>query len=107
MSERRISYWYGARSLQELFYQDYFTELERQHPNFSFHVALSEPQPADEWTGYTGFIHAVLRGEYLDRHPDPRSVEYYLCGPPAMVQAARGMLAELGVDPALIAFDEF
>jgi Na(+)-translocating NADH:ubiquinone oxidoreductase F subunit len=106
-SERRISYWYGGRSLQELFYQDYFAELERLHPNFSFHVALSEPQAADGWTGYTGFIHAVLKHAYLDGHPNPRSIEYYLCGPPAMVQAARAMLAELGVDPALVAFDEF
>ena len=106
-SPRRISYWYGARSKQELFYQDYFDDLARQHPNFTFHAALSEPLPGDQWTSATGFIHEVLKREYLDTHPDPKQVDYYLCGPPAMIQAARTMLAELGVSPSQIFFDEF
>jgi MocE subfamily Rieske [2Fe-2S] domain protein len=104
---RRVSYWYGARSLQELFYLDYFESLARQHDNFTFHVALSEPLPGDRWTSHTGFIHEVLLREYLASHPDPAAVEYYLCGPPAMIRAATGMLRDLGVPPARIAFDEF
>jgi Na+-transporting NADH:ubiquinone oxidoreductase subunit F len=102
-----ISYWYGARSLQELFYQDYFEDLARQNENFTFHVALSEPQPEDHWQSYTGFIHDVLKREYLDRHPNPQSIDYFLCGPPAMVQAATVMLKNLGVPPLQIAYDEF
>jgi Na+-transporting NADH:ubiquinone oxidoreductase subunit F len=103
----RVSYWYGARSLQEMFYQDYFEELARTYKNFSFHVALSEPLPEDQWQSHTGFIHEVLKREYLDTHPDPRSINYFLCGPPVMIKAATNMLKELGVDPARIAFDEF
>ncbi len=106
-STARISYWYGARSRQELFYEDYFTDLARAHPNFSFHVALSEAQPDDAWTGATGFIHDRLQHDYLDAHADPKSIDYFLCGPPAMIKAATAMLARLGVDPARIAFDEF
>ena len=103
----RLSYWYGARSLQELFYQDYFEGLARMHVNFSFHVALSEPLPEDQWQSHTGFIHEVLKREYLDAHPNPRDIEYFLCGPPAMIKAATTMLAKLGVNAAQIAFDEF
>jgi MocE subfamily Rieske [2Fe-2S] domain protein len=103
----RVSYWFGARSRQDLFYQDYFEELAREHDNFSFHVALSEPLPGDNWQSYTGFIHAVLKREYLDAHPDSKSIDYFLCGPPAMIKAATQMLAGLGVDPAQVAFDEF
>ena len=106
-SATRISYWYGARSLQELFYQGYFEELARLHSNFSFHVALSEPLPADRWTSHTGFIHDVLKREYLDRHPHPQSIQYFLCGPPAMIQAATVMLKNLGVSPLQVAYDEF
>ncbi len=106
-SECRISYWYGARSRQEIFYQDYFEALARQNPNFTFHLALSEPLPTDHWDSHTGFIHEVLKAAYLGQHPDPAQVDYYLCGPPAMVQAARSMLAEFGVPPEQIAFDEF
>jgi Na+-transporting NADH:ubiquinone oxidoreductase subunit F len=106
-SERRISYWYGARSRQELFYQDYFEELARQNPNFTFKVALSEPQPSDHWTSYTGFIHEVFKEQYLDKHPDPAAIDYFLCGPPLMVQAARDMLKEFEVPPTQILFDEF
>lgn len=103
----RISFWYGARSRKELFYQDYFEDLAQKNPNFTFQVALSEPQPEDDWQSYTGFIHEVLKREYLDGHPDPKSVEYFLCGPPVMVQAAAKMLKSLGVDPGQISFDEF
>ncbi len=103
----RISYWYGARSLQELFYQDYFQDLAVQNQNFTFQVALSEPQPEDHWQSYTGFIHDVLKHEYLDSHPDPTAIEYFLCGPPAMIQAATIMLKNLGVPPAQVAYDEF
>jgi len=106
-TSRRVSYWYGARSRQELFYQDYFEALARRHANFTFHVALSEPQPADHWDSYTGFIHEVFQEAYLDSHPDPTAIEYFLCGPPAMVQAARDMLKEFEVPPNQIAFDEF
>jgi Na(+)-translocating NADH:ubiquinone oxidoreductase F subunit len=104
---RPISYWYGARSRQEIFYQDYFEGLAAQHPNFNFHIALSEPQPSDQWSSYTGYIHEVLKTEYLDQHPDPTAVDYFVCGPPAMVQAAIQMLKEAGVPAAQIAFDEF
>ena len=103
----RVSYWYGARSLKEMFYQDYFSMLTQDHENFSFHLALSEPLAEDNWQSHTGFIHEVLKQEYLDLHPDPASIEYYLCGPPAMIHASIKMLRELGVDPAQIAFDEF
>jgi len=102
-----VSYWYGARSQQELFYQDYFEELARKHENFSFHAALSEPLPDDQWQSHTGFIHEVVKREFLDTHPNPRSIEYFLCGPPAMIKAASRMLKDLGVDPAQISFDEF
>ena len=104
---RQISYWYGARSRQEIFYQHYFEDLAARHPNFKFHIALSEPQPSDNWTSYTGLIHDVVKEHYLDKHPDPTAVDYYLCGPPGMVQAANKMLKDLGVPPAQIAFDEF
>ncbi|MCL5997302.1 MAG: NADH:ubiquinone reductase (Na(+)-transporting) subunit F [Chloroflexi bacterium] len=106
-TSRRVSYWYGARSCQELFYQDYFEDLARQHANFTFHVALSEPLPEDRWNGPTGFIHEVLKQEYLDTHPDPTSIDYYLCGPPVMIRAATDMLRDFGVPPAQIAYDEF
>jgi Na(+)-translocating NADH:ubiquinone oxidoreductase F subunit len=106
-STRRISYWYGARSLQEVFYRDYFEGLGRRFPNFSFHLALSEPQPEDRWTSSTGLIHEVLKRECLDKHPNPAAAEYYLCGPPAMVQAALKTLDGLAVPRQQIAFDEF
>lgn len=103
----QVSYWYGARSLKEMFYQDYFENLARQHENFTFHVALSEPQLQDHWQSHTGFIHEVLKREYLDSHPDPTRIDYFLCGPPAMIQAATVMLKNLGVPPTQIAYDEF
>ena len=104
---RRVSFWYGARSRQEIFYQDYFETLARQFPNFSYHLALSEPQPEDHWTGPTGFIHEVLEEQYLRHHPDAAGVEYYLCGPPVMVQAATKALAGFRVPESQIAYDEF
>lgn len=104
---RRVSFWYGARSRQEVFYQDYFDGLAKQFSNFSFHLALSEPQPGDNWTGSTGFIHEVLEQEYLKPHANPVGVEYYLCGPPVMVKATTEMLSRIGVPESQIAFDEF
>ncbi|HTR98739.1 MAG TPA: Rieske 2Fe-2S domain-containing protein, partial [Bacteroidota bacterium] len=102
-----VSYWYGARSLQELFYREYFEDLARRHSNFSFHVALSEALPEDRWDSHAGFIHDVLKREYLDQHPRPASLDYYLCGPPAMIRAATVMLKNLGVPPTQVACDEF
>jgi Na(+)-translocating NADH:ubiquinone oxidoreductase F subunit len=105
---RRVSFWYGARSKQELFYQDYFKQLAQQFSNFKFHAALSEPLPQDGWRGPTGFVHEVLRDQYLQQHSDLQQVEFYLCGPPAMMQVAKRMLMEdFGVVPAQIAYDEF
>jgi MocE subfamily Rieske [2Fe-2S] domain protein len=104
---RRVSYWYGARSLQELYYDEYFREMAREHPSFAFQVALSEPRPEDRWSGPTGFIHEVLKREYLDSHPDPARIEYYLCGPLPMIRAAMEMLAGFGVPAEQIASDEF
>jgi Na+-transporting NADH:ubiquinone oxidoreductase subunit F len=104
---RRVSFWYGARSRQEIFYQDYFAALAQAHPNFSFHLALSAPLPEDAWTGPTGFIHDVVLEQYLRAHPQPQAVEYYLCGPPLMIKACTRMLAAVGVSPSQIAYDEF
>lgn len=106
-TDRKVSYWYGGRSLRELFYTDHFEEIEKEFPNFKYHVALSEPQPEDNWEGYTGFIHQVLYDEYLKDHPAPEDIEYYLCGPPLMLQACRQMLDDLGVEPENILFDDF
>jgi len=106
-SARRISYWYGARSKQELYYQDYFERLAASHPNFSFHPALSAPLPEDGWDGPVGFIHETVLEHHLRHHPDVRAIEFYLCGPPMMVKACRKMLAGLGVNPSQIACDEF
>jgi MocE subfamily Rieske [2Fe-2S] domain protein len=104
---RRVSYWYGARSKQELFYQDYFTDLEKAHANFSFHPALSSPLPADDWTGLKGFIHEVALEQYLAAHESPAVAEFYLCGPPQMIKACTRMLADLGVPAHQISYDEF
>ena len=104
---RKISFWYGARSLKELLYQDYFEDLARRYPNFSFQVALSEPRPEDAWRSHTGYIHELLRRQYLASHPAPADIEYYLCGPLGMVRAAIQMLTELGVPREQILSDEF
>jgi len=106
-STRKISFWYGARSLQEVFYRDYFEGLAKRFPNFTYHLALSEPQPEDQWTGHTGLIHEVLKREHLMRHPHPAAAEYYLCGPPVMIQAALQTLKDLDVPASQLAFDEF
>ena len=104
---RKVSFWYGARSKREIFYEEDFRAIEREFDNFTFHIALSEPQPEDEWTGYVGFIHQVLLDNYLDRHADPTENEYYLCGPPLMLSAINKTLYDLGVEEEMIAFDEF
>ena len=104
---RKITFWYGARSGQEVYYDDYFRALAERHSNFSFHLALSSPLPEDEWSGPTGFIHEVLLEDYLRTHPNASSAEYYLCGPPMMIKACTRMLAEIGVPLQQIAYDEF
>jgi len=104
---RTVSYWYGARSEQEMFYRDYFEALAEKYPNFSFHLAFSDPQPEDHWEGPTGFIHDVCREHHLANHPDPTAVEYYLCGPPPMIKAVKDMLHGLNVADEQIAYDEF
>ena len=104
---RKVTYWYGARSRREMFYDDDFKKIQDKFPNFKYHVALSDPQEGDDWTGYTGFIHQVLLDNYLDEHDDPTEIEYYMCGPPMMVEAAENMLYDLGVDSEMIAFDKF
>jgi Na(+)-translocating NADH:ubiquinone oxidoreductase F subunit len=106
-SSRKISYWYGARSKQEIYYEDYFENLTGLHRNFSFHLALSSPLPEDNWSGHSGFIHDVVFHQYLQLHPNPANVEFYLCGPPMMIKACTRMLQKLGVKPCQIAFDEF
>lgn len=103
----KVSYWYGGRSCRELFYIDEFEELEKKFPNFKLNIALSEPQPEDNWTGMKGFIHQVLLNEYLSKHPAPEDCEYYICGPPMMLKAVREMLSNLGVEPENVAFDDF
>ena len=106
-SKRKISFWYGARSMREMFYQDEYDQLAAENPNFTWQVALSDPQPEDNWTGYTGFIHNVLFQEYLKNHPAPEDCEYYMCGPPMMNAAVIQMLTELGVEPENILLDDF
>ncbi|QGJ70234.1 Na(+)-translocating NADH-quinone reductase subunit F [Planctomycetales bacterium 10988] len=106
-TDRKVSYWYGGRSLRELFYQDEFQTIADEFPNFSFNTALSEPLPQDNWTGYQGFIHQVLYENYLKNHPAPEDCEYYICGPPMMNAAVFKMLDDLGVEPENIAYDDF
>ena len=106
-SDRKISYWYGGRSLRELFYIDEFRELEAKFPNFQFNIALSDPQPEDNWDGYTGFIHNVVYEHYLKNHKAPEDIEYYMCGPPLMAAAVQKMLEDLGVERDNIMFDDF
>ena len=105
--DRKVSYWYGARSVREMFYDGQFKEIEKNFPNFSYHVALSEPLPEDKWDGPAGFIHSVLFENYLKNHEDPEEIEYYLCGPPMMIAAVQKMLDSLGVPEEMIAFDSF
>ncbi len=104
---RKATFWYGARSRKEIFYQEQFEEIEKQFPNFKFTIALSDPQPEDNWEGSTGFIHQVIHDEYLVNHEEPEDIEYYLCGPPMMNDAVNKMLYDLGVPDEMIAFDDF
>jgi Na+-transporting NADH:ubiquinone oxidoreductase subunit F len=106
-TKRKVSFWYGARSRRESFYEDDFNAIAAESDNFEWHLALSEPLPEDNWTGYTGFIHQVLYDQYLKNHPSPEDVEYYLCGPPLMLKACFQMLDSLGVEPENILYDDF
>lgn len=106
-TDRKATFWYGGRSLRELFYIDEFKKIETEYPNFRFHIALSEPRPEDNWTGYTGFIHQIIMDNYLSKHPEPEEIEFYLCGPPQMNNAVQKMLDEYGVPKENIAFDDF
>ena len=106
-TDRKVTFWYGARSLREAFYQDDFDRIAAECPNFDWKLALSEPLPEDNWSGYTGFIHQVLYDNYLKDHPNPEDAEYYLCGPPLMLKACLEMLDSLGVEPENIAYDDF
>jgi len=106
-SKRKISFWYGARSLREMFYVEDYDALAAENENFDWHVALSDPQPEDNWTGLTGFIHNVLYEQYLKDHPAPEDCEYYMCGPPMMNAAVIKMLMDLGVEPENIMLDDF
>ena len=104
---RKATFWYGARSKREVFYEDEFREIEKAFPNFTFHIALSEPKEEDNWDGYTGFIHKVIYDNYLVNNEEPEEIEYYLCGPPMMNDAVFKMLDNLGVPEEMIAFDDF
>jgi Na+-transporting NADH:ubiquinone oxidoreductase subunit F len=106
-THRKITFWYGARSVRETFYLDLFSRLAAEHENFEWHLALSDPASGDRWEGNTGFIHQVLYANHLRDHPTPEDVQYYLCGPPVMIEACRKMLDDLGVDPSNIRFDDF
>ena len=106
-TDRKVSYWYGARSMREMFYDGDFNSLERDFSNFNYNVALSDKLPEDDWSGYEGFIHQVLHDNYLKNHDDPTEIEYYMCGPPMMINAVKTMLYNLGVEPEMISFDDF
>lgn len=104
---RKVTYWYGARSKREVFYEDEFRQIEKDFSNFKFYIALSEPKPEDKWTGLTGFIHQVVYNEYLSKHPEPEEIEFYLCGPPVMNDAVQKMIYDLGIPDEMLAFDDF
>jgi len=106
-TDRKISYWYGARSKNEIFYEEDFRKIEREYPNFTFNIALSEPLAEDKWTGYTGFIHQVIYDNYLKDHDAPEDIEYYMCGPGPMANSVKKMLDDLGVPPEMLLFDDF
>lgn len=106
-SKRKISFWYGARSLRESFYNEEFDKLQKENDNFEWHLALSDPMEEDNWDGYTGFIHEVLLDNYLKKHSAPEDCEYYMCGPPMMNSAVINMLKELGVEDEHILLDDF
>ena len=106
-TKRKATFWYGARSYKEVFYEDHFRKIEKEFPNFKFEIGLSEPLPEDNWTGYTGFIHQIIYDNYLNKHEEPEDIEYYLCGPPMMNAAVEKMLYDLGVPKENIMFDDF
>lgn len=106
-TQRKVSFWYGARSAREVFYKEQFEEIEKNFPNFQFTLALSEPKPEDYWTGHTGFIHQVIFDNYLSNHEQPEEIDYYLCGPPLMNSAVQKMLYDLGVPDENILYDDF
>ena len=106
-TNRKISFWYGARSMKEIFYQEEFEKLAREHENFTFHIALSDALPEDNWDGLTGFIHQETEDEYLSKHPAPEDCEFYLCGPPMMNSSCIKMLTDLGVEEENIMLDDF
>ena len=106
-STRKMSYWYGARSLRETFYNNDFDGLAEAHENFTWQIALSDPQPEDNWTGPTGFIHEVVFEHHLKDHPAPEDCEYYMCGPPMMTSSVIKMLHNLGVEDDNILLDDF
>ncbi|MBE0637188.1 MAG: NADH:ubiquinone reductase (Na(+)-transporting) subunit F [Bacteroidales bacterium] len=106
-TKRKATFWYGGRSMRELFYMEDFEKIQKENPNFKFHIALSEPKAEDNWTGYTGFIHQVILDNYLKTHPEPEEIEYYICGPPMMNSAIFKMLDDYGVPKENIAFDDF
>jgi Na+-transporting NADH:ubiquinone oxidoreductase subunit F len=106
-TDRKVSFWYGARSKREAFYQEHFDAIDAENENFDWHLALSDPLPEDEWDGDTGFIHQVVFDKYLKDHPAPEDAEYYMCGPPMMNQAVVNMLLDLGVEPENIMLDDF
>lgn len=106
-TDRKVSFWYGARSLREAFYVDHFDKIAEENENFEWHLALSEPKPEDNWTGYKGFIHLVVLENYLKDHEAPEDIEYYMCGPPMMNQSVIKMLEDLGVEPENIMLDDF
>jgi Na+-transporting NADH:ubiquinone oxidoreductase subunit F len=106
-TKRKVSFWYGARSKREIFYEEQFRASEREFPNFTCNKALSEPKPEHNWTGYVGFIHQIIFDNYLKAHEAPEDIEYYMCGPPMMNDAVNKMLYDLGVPDEMIAFDDF
>jgi len=106
-TDRPVTFWYGARSKQEMFYDEEFKALAEKNDNFTYNVAMSEPQPEDNWTGMVGFIHQCLFDHYLKDHDDPTEIEYYLCGPPPMIDAVNSLLYDLGVESDMIAYDAF
>jgi len=106
-TSRKVSFWYGARSKREMFYDEEFKKIAKKFPNFNYNVALSEPLPEDKWDGPTGFIHQVVNDKYLSHHEDPNELEFYMCGPPPMITACENMLFDLGVEEEQIAYDVF
>ena len=106
-TDRKVSFWYGARSKKEMFYVEDFDKIAAENDNFSWHVGLSDAMPEDKWEGYSGFIHNILFEQYLKDHPAPEDCEYYMCGPPMMNQSVTNMLLDLGVDKEDIMLDDF